>query len=89
MNCIWDVPAEKRHCKYCILTHCEDRRTEKYRRHGKVIQKMRAMCVGDEIVFEYEYYNACRTAAYRLRNEFGAQLLTRADDDGVHVVRIS
>lgn len=89
MNCIWDVPVEKRHCKYCILTHCDERRPEKYRRHGKVMPNMRKMKIGDELVFGYEDYNACRTAATRLRLEMDACILTRADDDGVHVIRIS
>lgn len=89
MSCIWKVAPEDRLCKYCLLTHCDERRTDKYRRHGKVTQKTRAMGVGDELVFEYVFYNACRTAAYRLRKEFGMSLLTRADDDGIHVVRIS
>jgi hypothetical protein len=88
-SCIWDVPPEKRHCKYCLLTHCDERRTEKYRRHGKVMPKMRKMGVGEELVFGYEAYNSCRTAATRLRAEMDAFIITRAEDDGVHVVRIS
>ena len=89
MSCIWKVSPEDRLCKYCLLTHCDERRTDKYRRHGKVIQKMRAMGVGEEIVFEYGFYNACRTAATRLRSELDACILTRAEDDGIHVVRVS
>lgn len=88
-SCIWEVSPEKRHCKYCILTHCAERIPEKYRKRGKVTPKMRKMAVGDELVFGYEFYNACRTAATRLREEMEMSMITRAEDDGVHVVRIS
>jgi len=89
MNCIWDVPPEKRHCKYCLLTHCEDRVTEKYRRHGKVTEKIRALKVGQEITMDASYLCACRGVAYRMRDDFGVKILVKMQSDGVHVTRFS
>ena len=89
MSCIWNVKEEDRHCKLCLLTHCDERKNEKYRRHGKVMPKMRNLKRDEEIVFEVEYYNACRTAASRLKENFGVVMITRREDDGIHVVRIS
>ena len=57
MSCIWNVKEEDRHCKLCLLTHCDERKNEKYRRHGKVMPKMRNLKRDEEIVFEVEYYN--------------------------------
>jgi len=89
MSCIWNVKEEDRHCKYCMLTHCEDRKNEKQRRHGRVMPRMKAMDIDEEIVFDPCFYGAARTASYRIRDDFGVKILVSMRDDGVHAIRIS
>lgn len=87
-NCVWNVAKEDRLCKYCLLTHCDDRLNRKYRRHGFVMGRIRKMNVGDEVRFDMEFYGACRTAASRLKSNFGIICVTRMEADGVYVCRI-
>lgn len=87
-KCIWKVSPDDRLCKYCKLTHCEDRVIENIRRRGTVMPRMRGMMVGDEIVFDASLYNACRTAASRLGADWDVRIITRMGEDGVHVTRI-
>lgn len=87
-TCVWNVSKEDRLCKYCLLTHCDDRANRKHRRYGKVMPTIRHLDPGAEHVFEPEFYNACRTATSRLKENFGCLYVTRMAEDGVHVCRI-
>lgn len=88
-KCIWKVAPEDRLCRYCKLTHCEERVIENARRRGTVMPRMREMGVGQEIVFDASLYNACRTAASRLGSDWSVRIITRMESDGVHVERVS
>lgn len=87
-KCIWKVAPEDRLCRYCKLTHCEDRVIKNVRRRGTVMPRMREMVVDQEIVFDASLYNACRTAASRLGADWNVRIITRMGEDGVHVTRI-
>lgn len=87
-KCIWNVKEEDRLCRYCMLTHCADRAGLRYRAYGSIMPKMRAMEVGDELIFDFGAYGSCRTSASRLGRYFGVKIITRHEDDGIHVVRI-
>lgn len=88
-NCIWKVAPEDRLCKYCKLTHCEDRVIANARRRGTVMPRMRSMDPGEEIVFDAAFYNACRTAASRLGQDWGVRIIVRMESDGIHAARVS
>lgn len=88
-KCIWKVAPEDRMCRYCKLTHCEDRVIANARRRGTVMPRMREMDVGQEIVFDSSLYNACRTAAFRLRQDWGVRIIVRLGSDGIHAARVS
>lgn len=86
--CIWKVSEEDRHCNMCLVMNCADR-PRRARRHGLVMGKLRNMEVEGVIELPLENYGRARTAASKLKSEFGAVFETHKVGDMVVIRRKS
>ena len=85
--CIWNVSSDERHCEYCCYGGgCEERES---RRAGNVMGKIRSLEIDEWAFFPLSRWVACRTAANKLKQCYGAVFEVHRVDDRIMVERIS
>lgn len=83
--CVWKVEEKDRLCTLCRMKDCEYRPIN--RRGGKIMGKMRNMKVGDWIFFPIGRWNAVRTSAAKMKNQYGTIFVVNRIGDQIRAMR--
>lgn len=86
--CLWKVAPEDRLCHCCKVWGCEDRpKGNRNRYPDPVYPAMREMPVGSWKFYPLERWSRCRTAASKLKEQFGVVYEVNRVGDEVRVKR--
>lgn len=83
--CVWDIPENKRICKLCKLTDCEERNTN----WGKLSEMIRQLPIHKPLRLDQERYNSARTVAYRISKQYDRKFTVLKRGRWVIIERLS